>query len=93
MVQELRLLPPDPEGARLDAEIGRSLRRGPKGLVVFKTSPVPDFRKDSTEDAELSAANCARYEMYLRRLGAVGADPLQMRHRINYGVRRLYAVG
>jgi hypothetical protein len=91
-MDEVRLLEPDPQAAREDAAIGRSLATG-LGGVIFKKSPIPDFLKDKSEDVEMSAANCARYEMYLKRLSMVGADPVQMRARITHGVRRLYAVG
>jgi hypothetical protein len=89
---EVTLLRPDPKIAKLDAEIGRALANG-LGGIVFKRSPIPDFLKDKTEEAGMSAANCARYEMYLKRLSKVGADPVQMRARITNGVRRLHVVG
>lgn len=83
MVQELA-------DVKADAEFGRSLRRAPVQDIVFKVSPVPDFRFDTNEDFMTDAANRVRYQLYLRRLSMLGADPVDMRFRTRR--RSAYAI-
>lgn len=80
------LLEPDPTQAVMDRHIGRRLGWGHRDFVFQGPGPIPNFRV-TDEDQSVDAQNCARHELYLRRLSEVGVDQQEMSRRQQRGFR------